>query len=290
MDNLIKAVYGLIFVLFVSIIIGQNVLQPSYETVEIRDLELTLDTVQPIYKIGQNVLFNAYLTNNHPYRVKVTLPDHLSYNQMPVDWQWGVAMALQPIIDRNQTVIINSESNYYLATISIPQMRVGSFKISVGCDKLVKTLIVNVTLTEYSVPDYIEGLDVLTPSNFEAVTYTGLPEGEDVRIYPESHVISDDSFRIVFENNRDEVLYWGSYWMAERYVDGEWVHMNSDWVWTLELRFADPYSTIVNRERFPFDEGLYRITKKCMLSDNYDRDKSEWVDEFTATFYLFKTQ
>ena len=47
MDNLIKAVYGLIVVLFVSIIIGQNVLQPSYETVEIRDLELTLDTVQP---------------------------------------------------------------------------------------------------------------------------------------------------------------------------------------------------------------------------------------------------
>jgi len=43
-------------------------------------------------------------------------------------------------------------------------------------------------------------------------------------------------------------------------------------------------------KKFPFDEGLYRITKWCILSDNYDSDKNEWIDEFVATFYLIKPQ
>ena len=58
----------------------------------------------------------------------------------------------------------------------------------------------------------------------------------------------------------------------------------------MELRIASPYSTVIDSEKFPFSNGLYRITKRCMLSDNYDRDKHEWIDEFAATFYIIKTQ
>jgi len=120
--------------------------------------------------------------------------------------------------------------------------------------------------------------------------YTGLPDGVDVKVYPESYAFSGDSFRIVFENNRAEPLYWGSDWSAEKWVDGEWVMLDEAIVYTLDLRYSEPYSKVVNSFRFPFDEGLYRISKRCMLTDNYDTDKNEGVDEFTATFYLTKTQ
>lgn len=121
-----------------------------------------------------------------------------------------------------------------------------------------------------------------------SVNYTGLPEGEDVRIYPESHIITDNKFKIVFENNRDKALYWGQEWKAERWVNGKWVYWNPDWIWTSLQCYTEPQSTNVTTERFPFRDGLYRITKRCMLTDNYDREKKEWVDEFTVTFYLVK--
>ena len=155
------------------------------------------------------------------------------------------------------------------------------------CEELSKILIVNVTDT---FPNYIERLDLQLPDNFESVNYTGLPEGEDVRIYPASHIIYDNTFKIVFENNRDSNLYWGSYWQAEKYIDDKWVLQNASWVWTDELRFAWNHSTAVDTEKFPFGDGFYRITKRCMLSDNFDRFKREWVDQFSVTFYLIKTQ
>ena len=133
------------------------------------------------------------------------------------------------------------------------------------------------------------GPHIWIPERYQT-NYTGLPDGVDVKVYPESRNIDGDSFRIVFENNRGASLYWGSEWRAEKWIDGEWVEQEFDWVWAAELRFTGPYSKSVDTLKFPFDDGLYRITKRCMLSDTYDRDKRIWVDEFTAIFYLIKTQ
>ncbi len=120
------------------------------------------------------------------------------------------------------------------------------------------------------------------------VNYTGLPEGEDVKVYPVSHIIYDESFTIVFENNRDSELYWGSSWSVEEYVDGEWITPNITRVWTLELRGIGAYARRTDVHKFPFEDGVYRVSKRCMLTDDYDRIKKEWVDEFTASFYLIK--
>jgi hypothetical protein len=288
MNNSMKTVYGLIVVLFLSIIVGSTFLRPDYETVEVKDLELTVDTIQSDYEVGQVIIFNVYLTNNHPYKVRVTLPDQLSNYQAPVNWMGSVSSALKQIEDRNKTIILDPYSDYYLATLGGTQLRTGRFEIHIRCEELEKVIYVNITDT--SIPDYIERLDIWIPTNFNTVNYTGLPEGEDVRIYPESHIISGNTFKIVFENNRDENLYWGSEWKAEKWINGEWTYQDPNWVWTMELRIASPYSKVVDSFSFLFDEGLYRITKRCMLSDNYDRDKHEWVDEFTATFYIIKTQ
>jgi len=122
------------------------------------------------------------------------------------------------------------------------------------------------------------------------VNYSGLPAGVFVRVYPESHIIKGDSFKIVFENWRLQKLYWGSDWKAEKLIDGEWVHQNPDWAWTAELRTTlIPFMRRVDTHNFPFDDGLYRITKTCMLTDVYLRDENRWESEFTATFYLIKT-
>lgn len=121
------------------------------------------------------------------------------------------------------------------------------------------------------------------------VNYSGLPAGEFVRVYPDSHIIKGDSFKIVFENWRFQGLYWGSSWKAEKMIDGEWVFQNPDWAWTAELRTIMSFMRKVDAHNFPFDDGLYRITKKCMLTDVYLRDEKRWESEFTVTFYLIKT-
>ena len=122
-----------------------------------------------------------------------------------------------------------------------------------------------------------------------SINYTGLPVGENVRVYPKSHIITEDEFEIVFENKRNKRLYWGSYWFAEKYVNGTWVYWIPDnSAWTAELRTLFPFSRTVNKHNFPFEDGLYRITKKCRLTNNYDRERKMWVDEFTVTFYLVK--
>jgi len=122
-----------------------------------------------------------------------------------------------------------------------------------------------------------------------SVNYSGLPDGVDVKVYPENHVFSGDSFRIVFENNRGENLYWGSDWQFKEWINGEWVTPNITRVWTALLHASRPFTKVTNGHKFPFEDGLYRISKRCWLTDDYDRDKKEWVDEFTATFYLLKT-
>lgn len=123
------------------------------------------------------------------------------------------------------------------------------------------------------------------------VNYSGLPTGEHVRVYPVRHVINGDSFQIVYENWRLQPLYWGSNWKTEKLIDGEWVEQNPDWAWTAELRSSGiiPFMRSVDTHNFPFDDGLYRITKKCMLTDVYLRNQNRWESEFTATFYLIIT-
>ena len=122
------------------------------------------------------------------------------------------------------------------------------------------------------------------------VNYSGLPAGEHVRVYPARHVINGDSFQIVYENWRSQKLYWGSDWRAEKLINGEWVEQTVDWAWTAELRTTIiPFCRRVDTHRFPFDDGLYRITKRCMLTGVYLRDQKRWKSEFTATFYLIKT-
>lgn len=120
------------------------------------------------------------------------------------------------------------------------------------------------------------------------VNYTGLPAHENVNIYPESHHITD-SFKIIFENNRPEELCWGSDWQFEKWENEKWITPNVTQVWTLELRVLYAYGKTTNLHKFPYDEGIYRISKRCMLTDNYDRDRKEWVDEFTTSFYIVKT-
>ena len=133
------------------------------------------------------------------------------------------------------------------------------------------------------------GRNAVDISNIDiySISYTGLPQGENVSIYPESHIINGNSYTIIFENNRNQKLYWGSYWKAEKYVKGRWIQQGLGWGWTDELRSSGSFSTVENIERFPFDKGIYRIKKKCMLTDKYTQ-KDRWVDEFTVTFYLIK--
>lgn len=131
-------------------------------------------------------------------------------------------------------------------------------------------------------------VNIKAPSTYTTINYTRLPE--NVRIYPESHIVNGNEFKIIFENNRQKSLYWGSDWRAEKCVDGEWVEQEFEWAWTAELRGTGGFSRIVNKHNFPFDAGLYRISKDCMLSDVYLRDEKRWRDEFTATFYLIKIQ
>ena len=292
MNNFQKTVYGLIIVLFSSIIIGSYVYLPDYKDVQIQDLELTTDTVQAEYKLGQMIAFNAYLRNNHPYKVQVTLPVNITFYQVPLNHRGSIVTGLREVEDKNQAVIVEPYSEHYLTTLIYgPQRRVGLFELHFRCLELDKTIVVNITSEESKARYYTEGLDIWVPSSFLVVNYTGLPEDENVKIYPEHHIIYGDSFRIVFENNRGEALYWGSYWVAEKYNGhGNWIEQNINWVWPDMLYFAEKNSTGVYKERFPFGDGLYRITKRFMLSDNYDRDKHEWVDEFAATFYLIKTQ
>lgn len=61
------------------------------------------------------------------------------------------------------------------------------------------------------------------------VNYTGLPEDEDVMVYPENHIISGERFKIVFVNRRDEPMYWGSEWRAEKWVNGRYYYQKPYW-------------------------------------------------------------
>lgn len=291
MNNFQKTVYGLIIVLFSSIIIGSYVYLPDYKDVQIQDLELTTDTVQAEYKLGQMITFNAYLRNNHPYKVQVTLPDNLTFYQVPLNHRGSIVVGWREVEDKNQAIIIEPYNEHYLTTLIYgPQRRVGCFELHIGYQGLDETIVVNITSDESKARYYTEGLDIWVPSSFLVVNYTGLPEDEDIRIYPEHSIIYGDSFRIVFENNRNQSLYWGADWRAEKWINGEWIVPNEPIFYTLDLRHVEPFSLVVDSFRFHFDEGLYRISKRCMLSDNYDREKREWVNEFTASFYIIKTQ
>ncbi len=146
MNNTIKTVYGLIIILFSSIIISSTFFQPDYEIVKIKDLELTVDEIQPEYNLGQSIIFNVYLTNNHPYKVKVTLPEHLTHYQVPVNHMGSVVCGIKEIEGGNQTVIIESYTDQYLLTLSYgPQRRIGNFEIHIGCERLEKVIYVNIT-------------------------------------------------------------------------------------------------------------------------------------------------
>lgn len=144
MNNFQKTVYGLIIVLFSSIIIGSIFFLPDYETVKLKDLELTTDSIQPEYKVGDTITFNAYLTNDNPYKVKVTLPEFLTHCQAFVP-NFGVAVGMKQIENGNQPIIIEPYTDYYLATFSYHQRRVGKFEIQIGCERLEKHIYFNVT-------------------------------------------------------------------------------------------------------------------------------------------------
>lgn len=291
MKSWVNIVYGATIILLLLITVTAAINTPDYETVKIKELELTLTSNKTDYIVGETSIVNVYLTNNHPYKVQVTLPDYIIHNQVTINWIMSEAVGIKPIEDRNQTIIINPYSDHYLATLNYTQRRTGLFKIQVGCERLHQIHIINVTSPDSSTHYYTEGLEFWIPSALTKVNYTGLPAGENVRIHPESHIITGDTFKIIYENNRDKPLYWGSYWKAEKNISGEWVQQNhTNWVWPDILYFAERNSTAVQECKFPFDDGAYRITKKIMLSDNYDREKHEWVDQFTATFYIIKIQ
>lgn len=290
MPNPIKIIYGSIIALLILIIATSAINAPDYRTVKIKELELTLTTNKTEYTLGETAIINVYLTNNHPYKVQVTLPDYITHNQVTINWIMGEVVGITPIEERNQTITIDPYTDHYLTTFTHQQRRTGLYKIQVGCERLHQTLIINVTSPNATTHYYTEGLEFWIPSKLTSVNYTGLPTGENVRIHPESHIITGDTFQIIYENNRDENLYWGSDWSAEKWVDGEWITPNYTWIFTLELRFSDPHSTVVDSFKSPFDTGVYRITKQIMLTNNYDRENHKWIDQFTATFYIIKIQ
>ncbi|MCW4014137.1 MAG: hypothetical protein NWF07_14280 [Candidatus Bathyarchaeota archaeon] len=289
MPSLMKIVYGSIVALLVLIIATSAINAPDYETAQIKELELTLTSSKTDYTVGESAIVNIYLTNNHPYKVQVTIPNNITHNQVTVNHFGSEVVGITPVNGRDQTIIIESYDSHYLTTLNYTQRRTGRFKIQVRCDNLNQILILNVTSPDSSINYYTEGLKFWIPTALETVNYTGLPAGENVKIYPESHIITGDTFTITYENNRDKPLYWGSYWLAEKHVSGEWVEQNLNWVWPDILYYAERNSTTTREERFPFDDGVYRITKQIMLTDNYDRETHEWVDQFTVTFYIIKT-
>ena len=128
-------------------------------------------------------------------------------------------------------------------------------------------------------------MDLLT-----IVNYTGLPEGEDVRIYPANHTFSGKKLWIVIENNRNESLYFGSEWKAEKWDNGRWVYKKPPWdAWTSILLVAEPNNTTTFNVNAFFDPGIYRITKDFMLTENYLRDEQRWESKFTVQFIVYKT-
>ena len=120
-------------------------MHPDYETVEANGLELSVDNIQSEYKIGENTVYNVYLTNNHPYKVKVTLPAHLIHYQVPINWMGSVVSALKQVEEGNKTVTIDPYSDYYLTTLGMPQLRTGRFEIHIEYEKLEKVIYVNIT-------------------------------------------------------------------------------------------------------------------------------------------------
>lgn len=104
------------------------------------------------YNLGQSIIFNIYLTNNHPYKVKVTLPRaHLTHYQVSMN-HMGSVVEIKEIEDVNQTVIIDQYTDHYLAIFTYgPQRRIGRFEIHVGYEKL--QIIIYVKINETSPTD-----------------------------------------------------------------------------------------------------------------------------------------
>ena len=184
MNNFQKTVYGLVLVLFSSIIIGSSFFLPEYETVKLIDLELTTDSIQPEYKVGENITFSTYLTNNHPYKVKVTLPEYLTHCQTFTP-NFGVVVGMNHLEEGNQSIIIEPYTDYYLATFSYPQRRVGDFEIQIGCERLEKHIYFKVTdsPTGVSIPS---GVSLFVDSSTDVNNPTIIINAHNDNLYPVS--------------------------------------------------------------------------------------------------------
>jgi hypothetical protein len=256
--------------------------------------------IQVKRKDGQHVfMLNCFSDSHWQYWTNYGNWTVLNYAPASTDTWHNVSIIVDSVDSRFRASIDGVGSGWIPAEIDWESMRFVSFR---GNDNFPGDFWVDdlyVSHVNYN-PDwdvlYVNPVENLLEKagmeddRFYHVNYTGLPEGEDVRIHPVSHVFSGNEFGIVFENNRNQSLYWGADWKAEKWVDGEWVTPEGAIFYTLDLRHTEPYGSVFDSFSFPFDAGLYRITKRCMLSDNYDRDKRVWVDEFTASFYIIKTQ
>jgi len=192
MSNTMKIVYGSIIALLVLIIATSAINAPDYRTVKIKELELTLTSNKTEYTIGETAIINVYLTNNHPYKIQVTLPDHLIQNQVFVNHIGPEVVGLALIEDRNQTITINPYTDHYLATLTRPQNRVGYYRVQVGLETLHQNIIISVTgaQTEPSTqnttsPYYYNSTHVF---GLESINCT-LPTVPDTIPIPRKHII-----------------------------------------------------------------------------------------------------
>ncbi len=170
MQSRIKTFYGATIILLLLITLTAAINTPDYQTVKIKELELTLTSNKTEYKTGETAIINVYLTNNHPYKIQVTLPDHLTHNQVFLNHMGPEVVGIALIEDRNQTIIIEPYSAYYLATLTRPQRRVGYYRVQVGLENLHQSIIINVTGSQTDPPT----LNTTSPYYYNSTHVFGL--------------------------------------------------------------------------------------------------------------------
>ena len=106
MNSFQKTVYGLILVLFISIIVSSALYAPEYKVVDIAELELRLNTDKQEYFIGDSINCSVYLVNNYPYKVRTLPQDKVIFYQQPKDFKGSIHPQIKYV---DSTQISNEE-------------------------------------------------------------------------------------------------------------------------------------------------------------------------------------